>query len=90
MFSGAEVSPIASSSRIVYFIFFFSSLIIYNFYTSSIVSSLLNYGSETFNIVDLANSPLKCGSLDVGYVHNLLFDVKYLRTYHFEFNIFTY
>lgn len=46
----------------------------YNFYTSSIVSGLLNYRSEKFNLNQLADSPLECGSADTGYAHYLLFD----------------
>ncbi|XP_077288004.1 uncharacterized protein LOC143912588 [Arctopsyche grandis] len=83
---GSEVTPVTSASRLVYFIFFFTCLVMYNFYTSSIVSSLLNYRTEQFRLMDLAESPLECGSLDIGYAHYLLFEVPKNHTMN-SFNV---
>lgn len=73
---GSSVLPMTYSGRIVFFTIFLNSLIFYNFYTSSIVSSLLSYRAPQFSLYDLADSTIKCGSSVTGYAKTQIFNVS--------------
>lgn len=66
------------SHRTAFLFFLFNAMIVYNFYTSSILSSLLNYQSKTYTLKDLANSKMKCASFDETYAHEIFNKVLYI------------
>ncbi|XP_055852113.1 ionotropic receptor 75a-like [Episyrphus balteatus] len=70
---GLDPVPKNSPSRLIVLTLFIFSLMMYNFYTSSVVGGLLNSserGPKT--VAEIVNSPLKLSFEDIGY-HKVLF-----------------
>lgn len=68
------------SIRIIIFSLLFLTLLLYNYYTSSVVGSLLSSpGKGPQTIKEMTDSPLTLSFLDIGY-HKVLFTVSYMFT----------
>lgn len=65
------------SIRIIIFSLLFLTLLLYNYYTSSVVGGLLSSpGKGPQTLQEITNSPLTLSFADIGY-HKVLFAVSY-------------
>lgn len=74
LFAAAHLSPASFPSKCIYIFLFILSILIYNFYTSILVSSLVSGPGKT-DITDvwkLADSPLTLRAEDIAYVRSYL------------------
>lgn len=71
---GAARTPTLSSGRCLFIFLLLSSIMIYNYYTSVLVSGLVGSSSKTNikDVYDLANSKLNVGFDDVPYMKGFL------------------
>lgn len=71
---GTALAPKLTSGRCVYIFLFLSSIIIYNYYTSVLVSTLVGSPMKTNikNVDDLSDSELKIGFEDIPYMRGYL------------------
>ena len=73
MFTGSYDVPRFYSGRIVFLLLYIGSLFIYQFYSASIVGSLLAESPRFIRTVhDLLGTSMEIGIEDVGYNHNFL------------------
>ena len=87
MYTGLSEGPHSTSGRIVFITLFLWTLLMYQFYSASIVGSLLAAPPKWINnLVDLANSELHFGYEDMPYLHDY-FKVRinsFRLSYYFE------
>lgn len=78
-FPGLIIFPLYGAGRVTILTVLFSCFLVYNFYTSSIVSSLLvDVPSPFHNVREFADSDLELGLEQLGYFTTLM-SVRYLK-----------
>lgn len=72
--TGATKIPDWLSARCLFIFLLLTSLTVYSYYTSVLVSTLVKSGSKNKinSITDLAESQLKIGFEDIPYIHSFL------------------
>lgn len=87
---GAARTPTLSSGRCLFIFLLLSSIMIYNYYTSVLVSGLVGSSSKTNikNVYDLANSKLNVGFDNVPYIKGFLTVCHWIHLFRRFFHFF--
>lgn len=74
MYVGSAMTPKLLSGRCLFIFLFLTSIMIYNYYTSVLLSSLVDSSdhNKIKTLTDLANSNLKIGFEDVAYTRSYI------------------